>query len=252
MAALTMALARLLGRWWWVAAAPAWAGLALLATWASRLLIPDTRPARDAELVAEARRLADAVGAPPTAVEIYEAGPGARDVNAVAAGFGATRRVVLWDTLLESRFSGAQVRTVLAHELAHVAHGHALKSVGWLALLALPAAATAAWATRRRGGLARPEAVPLALLTVAAWLAATQPASNALSRRMELEADWTALQATREPAAARALFRTLALRSRSDPDPPRWAQVLTATHPTFVQRIALTRVWERRHHAAGP
>ena len=52
------------------------------------------------------------------------------EINAAAAGFGPTRRVILWDTLLEALDRG-QVRFVLAHELAHHSRDHIRKTIGW-------------------------------------------------------------------------------------------------------------------------
>jgi len=243
---VTMFLARLLRGWWWLVAAPFFVGLALLTAYTATYLIPDTRPLRDASLVADARELAKIEGVPETKVEVQDVGRYTDAPNAGAVGFGATRRVILWDTLLDGRFSDDELRAVLAHELGHVSHRHVLKSVGWLALFLLPATALVAVATRPRGGLARPEAVPVALFVLVALSVAAQPLQNVVSRRMEVEADWAALQATRDPVAARDLFRRLATTSLSDPAPPSWSYVLNATHPTMAQRIALTRAWEER------
>ncbi len=243
---VTMFLARLLRGWWWLAAAPFFVGLALLTAYTTPILIPDPHPLRDAELVADARQLARAEGVPETEVEVQDVGRYTDAPNAEAVGFGATRRVILWDTLLDGRFEDDELRTVLAHEVGHIAHDHVLKSVGWLALFLLPATALVAWATRGRGGLARPEAVPLALFVLIAFAVLVQPLQNVVSRRMEIEADWAALQATRDPEAAQELFQQFARTGLSDPDPPTWSYVLSATHPTLTQRIALTQAWEER------
>jgi len=103
--------------------------------------------------------------------------------------------------------------------------------------------------TRSRGGLARPEAVPLALLVFVVLELATLPLWTLVSRREEAEADWSALRATHAPASARSLFQGLATTSLADPDPPTWSYLLYADHPTIVQRIAMTQAWEAR--AAG-
>ena len=86
--------------------------------------------------------------------------------NAMAVGLGPTRRVIIWDTLLDSRFADDEVRVVLAHELGHHARDHLPKSLAWYALFAFPGAFLIARATRRRGGMARPEAVPLGLFVL--------------------------------------------------------------------------------------
>ena len=77
------------------------------------------------------------------------------------------------------------------------------------------------------------------------------PLWNVVSRRQESEADWSALQATRDPSAARTAFERLATTSLSDPDPPTWAYVLDADHPTIVQRIAMVEAWRRTQAGTG-
>ena len=72
---------------------------------------------------------------------------------------------------------------------------------------------------------------------------------NIVTRREEAEADCAALRATRGPAGGAELFVELARTSHADPDPPTWAYVLYADHPTIVQRIAMVDAWQ---HWTGP
>jgi STE24 endopeptidase len=171
--------------------------------------------------------------------------------NAYAVGLGPSRRVVLWDTLLDGRFSTGAVDVVLAHEVAHHSSEHLWKGTAWFVLFALPGAYLLMRVTRRRGGLARPEAVPLALLAVAVLQLALAPAATWLSRRMEAEADWKALQTTRDPEGARQLFTGFARTSLGDPDPPTWSQWLLGTHPTLADRVAMAEAWSQRASEPG-
>jgi STE24 endopeptidase len=243
---IAMGLARWLRSWWWAVAAPLFVGLALLQAFLGIYLIPQVHPLTNPRVAADARALARVEDVPGTKVEVQDVARFTTAPNAEAVGFGATRRVILWDTLLDGRFSRRQIRIVVAHELGHLARGHTLRRVGWLALFLIPAAALIALATRRRGGMARPEAVPLALLVLVGLGVVTGPLTNVVSRREEAEADWVALQATHDPTAARALFRQLATTSLGDPDPPSWAYVLDADHPTMMQRIAMSVAAQRR------
>jgi STE24 endopeptidase len=243
---LAMGLARMIGRWWWLAAGPLFTGLALLSTFLSVYLIPSTRALRDPSTAADVRRLARAEGIPGTKAEVQEVHRFTTAPNAESVGFGSTRRLILWDTLLDGRFSRREVAVVSAHELGHLAHRHPLKRVGWLALFLIPAAALIALLTRGRGGLARPEAVPVALFVFVMLQLLTLPLWNIVSRHDEAEADWSALEATRDPAAADALFRHLATTSLADPSPPSWSYVLYGDHPTIVQRLAMVEAWQRQ------
>jgi STE24 endopeptidase len=243
---IVMALAEKLRRGWWLTAAPLFAALALLSSFVSPYLIPNTHSLHDPVLAADARTLAAREGVPRSRVLVQTVSRSVTDPNAEAVGLGPTRRVVLWDTLLDGRFTHTQVRVVIAHELGHIAHGHLLTRVGWLLSFLLPATALVAVVTRRRGGLRRPEAVPLALLVFVALQLATLPLWALVSRHEEAEADWSALVATREPATARSLFEGLATASLGDPNPPTWSYVLFADHPTIAQRIAMTEAWQAR------
>jgi len=243
---VAMGLAGWLRRWWWALAAPLFAGLALLSAFLSVYLIPNTHPLRNPQTAADVRQLARVEGIPGTKAEVQDVERRTTAPNAESVGFGTTRRLILWDTLLNGRFSNDEVRVVTAHELGHIAHHHILKRVGWLALFLLPAAGLVALFTLPRGGLARPEAVPVALFVFVMLQLLTMPLTNIVSRREEAEADWSALQATQDPAAARALFRRLATTSLANPDPSTFTYVLYEDHPTIVQRIAMVDAWQTR------
>ena len=77
--------------------------------------------------------------------------------NAVTEGIGPSRRVVIWDTLLDGRFTPGEVRVVIAHELGHAKRNHILKSIAWYALFAFPVAYIISRVDRpaRRDGRAR-------------------------------------------------------------------------------------------------
>jgi STE24 endopeptidase len=243
---VAMGLARVLGRWWWAAAAPAFAGIALLFAFVTPFLIPSVHPLRDPKLQAEASALARSEGVGGTKVEVQDVRRFTTASNAESVGFGSTTRLVLWDTLLYGGFNRREVRFVVAHELGHISRRHILKGIGWVALFLIPTTLLIAWATAKRGGMGRPEAVPIALLVLTLFTLASTPVRNAISRRMEAEADWRALVATHDPSAARAALRRLAVTSLADPDPPWWSYALGATHPSIMQRIAMTNAWESR------
>jgi len=244
---ISMGLARLTRRWWWAAAAPLFASLALLSSFLSVYLIPETEPLSDPATVGDVRSLARIEGIPGTRAEVQDVARFTTAPNAESVGFGPTRRLILWDTLLGGRFNRSEVRAVIAHELGHLAHHHILKRVGWLILFLIPATILITLATSRLGGLGRPEAVPLALLVFVGLQLITGPLTNIISRHEEAEADWSSLRATRDPRAERDLFVHLATSSLVDPDPPSWSYVLFDDHPTIVQRVAMVDAWQARN-----
>lgn len=245
--AIAMGLAGRLRRWWWLAAAPVFVGLAFLFTLLSPYLIPSASPLRDPGLRADARALERSEGVKGTRFVVEDVDRFTTAPNAEATGLGPTKTVVLWNTLLSNNFRRTEIRAVLGHEVAHLAHHDPLKLVGWLALFLIPVAGLIELFTRRRGGMARPEAVPVALLVLVVLQLLVTPMFNLLTRRAEASADWSSLEATREPAAARAMFRRLSTTSHSSPDPPAWTSLLYGSHPTIMQRIEMTYAWERAH-----
>jgi len=99
--------------------------------------------------------------------------------------------------------------------------------------------------TRPRGGLRNPANVPLAILVFTVFGLVTSPLENAVSRRYEAEADWRALVATKDPAAARRLFVQFVPTTLEEPDPPGWDYAFLENHPTIAQRLAMVREFSR-------
>lgn len=248
--AVMMGFAGIFRRWWWLATVPVFVALMVAFAFLTPYLVPNTAPVENPRLLAEARALERIQDAPEARLRVQEVHEFTAAPNAEAAGLGPSQSVILWDTLLRD-FEPAEVRLVLAHEVAHLAHKDPLKQVGWMALYLIPALGLLALLTRRRGGLARPEAVPLALLVLVLVQLLATPLLNTVTRRQEAAADWAALEATREPATDRALMKRLATKSLANPDPPGLVYGLFENHPTIMQRIALAQAWERRRPDPG-
>lgn len=243
---IVMGLAGPLPDWWWIPGGAVFVGLAAVFSFTLPYLLPAQRPLRDPAIEAAARRYEAELDLPRIPVRVQEMRTYTSAPNAEAAGFGPTRRVILWDTLLDGRFGDDEVNVVVAHELGHHAREHIAKGIGWYALFAFPGAFVIARATRRRGGMRRPEAVPLSLFVLVALSFAALPIQNVIIRRMEAEADWIALETTKDPEAAGELFERFSTTALADPDPPAWSYLLMQSHPTIEQRIAMAEAWRRR------
>ena len=247
-----LARARFVGERWWLPGAAYFVGLFALFVFISPYLVGGSHELRDPQLRADFERLAREEGVAGIPVRVQDVHGTTSAANAFTVGFGPTRKVFVWDTLLDGRFSRGEIGFVFGHELGHQARGHLVKAIGWYALFAFPGAFAIARVSRRRGGLRRPESIPLALLALVALTTAATPLQAAITRHFEQEADWTALQTTRDPAAAQRLFRSFARTSLSDPDPPTWAYLWFDDHPTLMQRIAMVRAWASREGVPLP
>ncbi|HYQ11048.1 MAG TPA: M48 family metalloprotease [Gaiellaceae bacterium] len=242
--AIVMGLARRIGRWWWLAAAPFFIGLAILFAFVTPWLLGGR--AYHAPYVQRLERVEHVQHVPVRVLDGFD------EPNAFATGLGVSRRVFLWRPIVVPPFTPRMDEFVLAHELGHLAHNHIWKSLAWYALFAFPGAYLIALATRRRGGMGVPEAVPLAIFVLVVLQLLQLPLQNVISRHLEAEADWSALRATHDPAAGRRLFELFGSETLEDPSPPWWDYVLLENHPTLLQRIEMTQYYRTYAAAQSP
>ena len=243
---IVMAIAGPLGDHWWLPGSLVFVVIGTAVAFGSPYLLAagtDTDRLDDPAIEAAAREYAREQGIDEVPMYVEVVSDYTDQANAYAAGFGPTRRVVLWDTLVDN-FREGEVKVVVAHEIGHHSSEHILKGSAWYALLAIPGAFIVARVTRRRGGMRNAEAVPLGLLTVVVLSLLALPFTNWVTRRMETEADWKALQSSEQPDAMRGLFKGFAEESLGDPSPPWWAHVLLDSHPTYEQRVAMAEAWK--------
>ncbi len=249
-------LARAAPRTWWAWGALATAGLVVAGSFAYPLVIEpvfnDVKPLPPGELREDLLALAARDGVAVDGVLVADASRRTTALNAYVSGFGGSRRIVLYDTLL-AEAPAREVEVIVAHELGHAAQRDVL--VGTLlgalgasaAVLALALLLTSEPLRRRAGatGMGDPRVVPLVLLLVAVAGLATAPAANLVSRRIEARADVHSLDLTADPATFAASQRRLALTNLADLEPHPLAYALFATHPGVTERLALARDWER-------
>ncbi len=189
--------------------------------------------------------LADQEGVAVDDVLVADASRRTTTLNAYVSGFGSTRRVVVYDNLVDD-LPEDEALSVVAHELAHARHGDVvtgsvLGAAGAVFAVGLLSLVVGAVGERRRVTMADPAVVPLLLALAALATLATSPVQNTISRQIETRADVDALAATHDPEAFEKMQRQLALRSFSDSTPPAWSQFWFGSHPTSLQRIAIAR-----------
>ena len=237
-----VALVRRSPGWWPVWAALALAagvlGLSFLAPVVLEPLFNRFQPLGNAELAGELHALAERAGVPVREVLVADASRRTKKVNAYVSGLGRTRRVVLYDTLLE-RAGAPEVRLVVAHELGHWRDRHVLKATV-LGMAGAVVAVLLVWAALGSDA-GDPSNAPVVLLLGLGLELATLAPGAALSRRWERAADRASLELTDDLPAFEAAHRELALANLSDLDPPRLVYLLLFSHPTPPERIAAAR-----------
>ena len=193
--------------------------------------------------------LADRAGA--RVLGAYEWGLGAKTkkANAALAGLGATRRILVSDTML-AEYSEEEIEVVLAHELAHHVHGDIRKDIVFESALIVVGFYLA---SRVLDTLARPvglrgvadvAGLPLLLLAAGAVSLVMLPVAHAMSRAHERSADRFALDLTRNPGAFISAMRRLAAQNLAEEQPSKVVQWLFYSHPPIAERIAAAQAFE--------
>jgi len=178
----------------------------------------------------------------------YEWGLGGktRKANAALAGLGATRRILVSDTML-AEYSDDEIEVVLAHEIAHHVHGDIWKGIVFESALIVAGFYLASRVLAALGGAAGLRGVddvaglPLLLLAAGAVSIVMVPAAHAMSRAFERRADRFALELTQNPVAFISAMRRLGAQNLAEQDPSRIVQWLFYSHPPMAARIAAAR-----------
>lgn len=239
--------------WWAPAAAGSVVVGALLAALAPVILDPlfnDFTPLPQGQTRSDVLELAATAGVSVGDVFSVDASRRTTAANAYVTGLGPTKRVVLYDTLLD-RYSRDEVRLVVAHELGHVRHRDVQRGIAYAAIaapgLGLAVQRLASALSDERG---RPAALPALALAAALLSAPVGVIGNRLSRALERRADRFSLELAGAPDAFVSFERAIALQNLADLDPPRWVAGLLATHPPTAERLGAAVAFAERASAA--
>jgi len=236
--------------WWWLWGAVVFlGGYALLAMVAPVWLAPlfyRLTPLPDGPLKSRLLALAARVGVPVTGVWLVDQSRKSRTANAAVTGLGRTRRILLFDTLLDT-FTADEVEAVLAHELAHQLHGDIRRGLlvqGALTLVTFWVAAGALRVGSAWLGLDGPADIgglPLFGLVLLAVGLAALPVANGWSRHVEHAADRVALETLPGPGPFIGAMERLATLNLAERDPHPVEEFFLYSHPPIGRRIAYAR-----------
>jgi STE24 endopeptidase len=238
---------------WPVVAAAGAAVLVLLLSFVAPVVLEPVfnkfAPVDDAELRDSVLRLADDAGVPVREVLVADASRRTTKLNGYVSGLGATRRVVLFDTLI-AKATCREVLTVVAHELGHRRYRHVALGTG-LAMAGAAAVVVAAWALLSSqavldaigaSGPGDARVAPFVLLVASLLGLLGAPFLAAVSRRWEYACDRFAVQQTGDLGAFESAFQRLTDENLPDPSPPRLAYLWLFSHPTVPERLEAARL----------
>jgi STE24 endopeptidase len=258
--ALTLAFAALMfaglywviwlaGPYWWIAAAAMFFLVSIvMAQLVPVLIMPlffDLSPVEDTELAARMDRLATGTGLSIEGVYNMSLGQETAKANAMLAGLGATRRVILGDTLIDN-YSHDEIEVVLAHEIGHHVYRHIHKMMVIGAVYSAAAfwvcdRVVGAWAAGFGEDIGSTATAPLIMFVLGVVSMLLEPLQNFISRVFERQCDRYALDRTGKQEAFVAAFQKLAIQNKDDPNPHPLEVVLFHDHPPIAERIAMAK-----------
>jgi len=179
-----------------------------------------------------------------------------KKANAALTGLGATRRIILADTLLDN-YSHDEIEAVLAHELGHQVHRHILKSIFVQAAITLVGFWAANWALHYAAdhqlfdfsGLSDFANLPLLALVSVVLSFLLMPVLNAYSRYNERQADRYAFESIASIEPFVSSMNKLAEQNLAERSPSKWVEWFFHSHPSISRRLAAAEAWSRMQGA---
>jgi len=173
-----------------------------------------------------------------------------KKANAALTGLGATRRIILADTLLDN-YSPEEIEAVLAHELGHHVHRHILKSIFVQAGITLFGFSAANWTLHYAVDqhmfeeLSDFANLPLLALVSVVLSFVLMPALNAYSRFNERQADRYAFESIASVEPFISSMNKLAEQNLAERTPSKWVEWFFHSHPAISRRLAAAEAWGR-------
>ena len=209
------------------------------------------KPLENEDLCARLMRLSERAGTHVRGVYEWKLSEKSKKANAALTGLGATRRIILSDTLLEN-YSPDEIEAVLAHELGHHVHRHMMKSIAVQVGITL----VGFWAVDQTLDYALSQRhlfeslsdfanLPLLVLVATVLSFLLMPALNAYSRFHERQADRYCFGAIPSIAPFISSMNKLADQNLAEREPSRLVEVLFHSHPALAKRIAAAEAWGR-------
>lgn len=240
--------------WWMLAWALFMALFILLAQLAPIVLFPifyKFEPLDNEDLRRRLVVLSERAGTRVRGVYRWKLSEKSKKANAALTGLGATRRIILADTLLDN-YTAEEIEAVLAHELGHHVHRHILKSIFVQAAIALFGFWAANWVLHYAVDQQMFEELsdfadmPLLALVSVVLSFLLMPALNAYSRFNERQADRYAFESISSVEPFITSMNKLAEQNLAERTPSKWVEWFLHSHPAISRRLAAAKEWGRK------
>lgn len=203
-------------------------------------------PLHDKQLESKILALAEKAGIPGRKVFEVNKSAQTRKLNAYVSGFGASQRIVLWDTTLKD-MKEDEILFVMGHEMGHYVLHHIWKGILMTVVLSTLffylSYIFTGWALARFGArwgfteLSDVASMPLIVGTIGLISFVAQPMTNSFTRAIEHEADQFGLEVTEMNDAGARAFIKLGAGNKSNPEPNPIIKAFVYTHPPLIERI---------------
>jgi STE24 endopeptidase len=248
---------------WWIIAWAIFIGLMLLlARLAPVVLFPifyKFKPLENDALRDRLTRLSERAGTRVRGVYEWNLSEKSKKANAALMGMGATRRIILADTLLAG-YSDDEIEAILAHELGHHVHKHIIKGIVtqvvvtffgfWLTNQVLHFVLGRNWFPSLEPRLYDFANLPLILIVATILGLLLMPAMNAISRKHEREADRYAWENIAAIDPFITSMQKLADQNLAERTPNKFVEWLFHSHPSIGRRVAAAEAWAREKQQA--
>jgi Zn-dependent protease with chaperone function len=245
--------------WWWITWALFIVLFVVMAQIAPLILFPifyKFEPLENDDLKQRLVKLGERAGTRVRGIYKWHLSEKSKKANAALTGLGATRRIILADTLLD-HYSPDEIEAVLAHELGHHVHKHILKSIFVQAGITLFGFWAANYVLRLSieewgmfDTLSDFANLPLLVLVSSVLSILLMPALNAYSRFNERQADRYAFKSIRSVQPFISSMNKLAAQNLAERTPSRWVECLFHSHPAISRRVAAAEAWRELRLAA--
>lgn len=241
--------------WWLLAWVLFMALFIVLAQLAPVLLLPifyKFEPLDNEDLRRRLVVLSERAGTRVRGVYRWKLSEKSKKANAALTGMGATRRIILADTLLDN-YTPDEIEAVLAHELGHHVHRHILKSIFVQAGITLFGFWAANWVLHYAVDqhifeeLSDFANLPLLALVSVVLSFLLMPALNAYSRFHERQADRYAFESIPSVEPFITSMNKLAEQNLAERTPSKWVEWFFHSHPAISRRLAAARAWGQKH-----